>query len=403
MEQHVDEACFLWTQWQAALDSPTQVMSEVAEGPEQRLRAHLDAIVAGGRRVAERLLKPALEGEDEERIRVAGYCLLAEGEGADVDLVLRHFAEAGEPLRPCLRQALQLSERPGLSRALHPLLGTSDVPLLRAVLEVHGFRRTHPGPVLQGLISTASAQLRAAALQSARHWPLEVESAVVLRALSSSEPQEHLAALSVGLVLDHAGAWSTCTRSIGDSGPIGELSRLALACRGEARDVEALRQLLVVPALRRDALWALGFSGRKVAAEDSLHWMNDAVHAGVAAEAFCAITGLALAGPLTKARDEEIDLAEDLPPSLDEKLPLPVPDAVDAWWSQERKNFQRDGRYLNGKVHSRERLVEAFESTSMRRRHVLALELAYRSRGNQQVETRDFSHMQRRQLQQMRH
>ncbi|SDY40072.1 hypothetical protein SAMN05444383_1781, partial [Myxococcus xanthus] len=40
-------------------------------------------------------------------------------------------------------------------------------------------------------------------------------------------------------------------------------------------------------------------------------------------------------------------------------------------------------------------LVEALESSSMRRRHVLARELAIRTRGHHRIPTRAFTHRQR--------
>ena len=59
-EEHLDEAGFLWTQWERALVSPDYSASEVADGPEERLAAHLEGLALGGREVAERLLASKL-------------------------------------------------------------------------------------------------------------------------------------------------------------------------------------------------------------------------------------------------------------------------------------------------------------------------------------------------------
>ncbi len=68
LERHLEEAAFLWTQWEAALADAAYTLAEVAEGPEWRLRAHLDALAVAGRGAVAGLLLPALEeGEPEVR------------------------------------------------------------------------------------------------------------------------------------------------------------------------------------------------------------------------------------------------------------------------------------------------------------------------------------------------
>src|SRR6185369_129808 len=70
-EEHLDEAAFLWGQWESALDAATFALHDVMVGPEERLRAHLDGLVLGGARVAEKLLVPALGDDDAGKIAAA--------------------------------------------------------------------------------------------------------------------------------------------------------------------------------------------------------------------------------------------------------------------------------------------------------------------------------------------
>ena len=44
-------------------------LAEVAAGPAERLLAHIDALSLGGKAVAQKLLLPALEGDDLEFVR----------------------------------------------------------------------------------------------------------------------------------------------------------------------------------------------------------------------------------------------------------------------------------------------------------------------------------------------
>ena len=82
-EEHLDEAAFLWEQWERSLGSSRHVLSEVAE-EEERLRAHLDGLVLGGRAVAEELLVLALESDEGPRVTAAAFALLEGSEAAAV-------------------------------------------------------------------------------------------------------------------------------------------------------------------------------------------------------------------------------------------------------------------------------------------------------------------------------
>src|SRR6266487_4537415 len=80
-EEHVDEAGFLWTQWMLANRAADRTIAAVEAGPEERLRAHLDALVIGGAPVRERFLLPALGSGDPEQVFVATAALLGARDG----------------------------------------------------------------------------------------------------------------------------------------------------------------------------------------------------------------------------------------------------------------------------------------------------------------------------------
>ena len=75
-EEHLDEAGFLWTQWERALVSPDYSASEVADGPEERLAAHLEGLALGGREVAERLLASKLTVGGAVEVSVASFAVV---------------------------------------------------------------------------------------------------------------------------------------------------------------------------------------------------------------------------------------------------------------------------------------------------------------------------------------
>ena len=94
-------------------------------------------------------------------------------------------------------------------------------------------------------------------------------------------------------------------------------------------------RLLGSSARQRDAIWALGFGGRRSGADACVDLLAQQRHAALAAEAFCAITGLDLAARRTdrargrRPEDDEPPLFEDddldaaLVPRAEERLPEP--------------------------------------------------------------------------------
>src|SRR4051794_14057106 len=92
-EEHLDEAEFLWDQWEKSLDAPNYALAEVAERPEERLLAHVDGLLAGGPEVIAKLVLPALDAEEPARITAAAYTLLASGEATALDAVVRCLRE----------------------------------------------------------------------------------------------------------------------------------------------------------------------------------------------------------------------------------------------------------------------------------------------------------------------
>ncbi|WNG13776.1 hypothetical protein [Cystobacter fuscus] len=141
-------------------------------------------------------------------------------------------------------------------------------------------------------------------------------------------------------------------------------------------------------------------SGRVAAANACLSYLGDGnkLVARLAAEAFCAITGLVLendylAEPKPESEEpiplEEEDLDASLVPTPEEALPLANPEQVEEWWRDAQKGFSQNGRYLYGKPFEATWFLQVLARAPMRRRHVLALELAVRTRGQLWLEPRD--------------
>ncbi|MFL5350006.1 MAG: TIGR02270 family protein [Hyalangium sp.] len=398
-EQHLEETAFLWSQWEQALVAPDHVLAEVMP-LEERLHAHVDGLILGGEPAAKRLLLPALASDEPELIRTAAFALLLGRTPGSPDMVLERVRSADDAALAALQRALELLEPSHFPPWLQ-LLPQDENPRLRILaLEVLGFHQCAPAAVCRALVSHESPKLAAAALRAACRSHVELASAVLEQALASSSPEVRDAAIETGAVKGHRATRAACWAAIQSRALASPLPLLFLALSGDERELKQLQALLADEVLRPDVLWALGFSGRIACADTCLEFMRQKSVAALAGEAFSAITGLRIEGPYTaKPEDsepqepiplEQENLDADLGPKPTNALPLPHADAISAWWQQARPQMEPQRRYLEGRPFDSQILLDALMHTSMRRRHVLALEFALRSRGAHQVPTRAF-------------
>ncbi|HYO53978.1 TIGR02270 family protein [Archangium sp.] len=403
-EEHLDEAAFLWGQWERALVAPDFDVEETAD-LEARLLAHLEGLAEAGAPAAGHLLRPALESEEPERLSSAALALLAGHEAgamADLRLVLKK----GEPgSRAPIRRALEVWTWQACAEHMHTLLASPEPALRALALEVLAFQGVVlPSAVLDRMLVHEEAALRIAALRCARFLEGGVRPELLFPALVSTHPAIRLAAIETGLLQGSRAAWEACKEMASSRGAGCAEAWVLLAIGGSDGELHMLLRALETPSQRPGALWALGFSGRVDAAEACLELMREAPVAALAAEAFSAITGLAIQGHYAAPDPEDAEsalppLEEDLDADLSLKpeaaLAVPAPEAASAWWRQARKGFERSERYLYGQPFSAEMLLKVLERGPMRRRHVLALELAIRSKGKWRIQTRAFTCRQR--------
>jgi hypothetical protein len=110
-----------------------------------------------------------------------------------------------------------------------------------------------------------------------------------------------------------------------------------------------------------------------------------------------------LAAETSEERDEPValeeeDLDADLVPGPEAALPRLDRRAAEKWWGEQRSRFEKKGRYLLGAPWGRESVLAVLRHGPMRRRRGLAMEVAVRTRGRVQVETRALTARQRADL-----
>ena len=405
MEEHLEEACFLWTQWEAALDAPDYTVGELAAREEQRLAAHLDALVLGGDAVAEELLLPALTRGEAETAVAAGLALTAADRG---DAVLEALGAVDEltPGALGLRRALELCALARVEQGLRGVAGGQGAPLSRALaLEALAFHGADVGTLPADLTANEDPAVTRAMLRAARAAAV-VPAGLVQRALEGEDPGLRITALRTGVLRGVEGARQRCSGMASQPGGRGALELEALL--GGAAALPLLQAALESPATRLDALWALGFCGTPEAAEQCVDAMasGDELQAAVAAEALCAITGLDLQAaslvrpPEPAEESDDVEGGFTLAMSPEAYLPRPDAEGVAAWWAARRVELPPGERRIFGRPVGLAGLAGALSAGTMWRRHGLAMELSTRGEGHAQlrVQTRTWCAVQRRQV-----
>jgi uncharacterized protein (TIGR02270 family) len=376
----MSEAAWLWQQWEESLDSAVYSLDEVVGDTERRLLAHLDGLVYGGLPVAERILSAALASDDPGEVAVATWCLVQAEDADHQDTVFDVMCSAEPSKQVVMGRALWLSSRVDLSRLVP--LWSSGTPLLRAmVLDLFAPREAEwVRERLDQALRSGAPPVVAAALRAIRRFRDRAFLSHVQSLLDRPHPEYLSELIGTGLVLGERKAWQVCREASERSGDSCRYPLALLATSPDANDRAAVCKKTSDAVVGRHAVWALGFAGDAASAEVLLQAMSNASHAKIAAEAFSAISGLAIAGGLESSDEAPTKdvRPEDPPPVVrsEDDLPQPRVEAVRQWWAKERARFLPGIRYIHGQPRKAAPLKAALRTAHTWRREVLLVELA---------------------------
>lgn len=420
IEEHFEEAEFLFESWQSTLHSPDYTLDELGETIEQRLAAHLDGLLIGGPKVAEKLLYPAIkEANDPAQATVAALVLLQTDDRADMYQVFDALKNTKDTQQQALALALTLSERPKLDQVLLNQFEQAQAPEEKAVwLEIFAERYLDPGIRLGQCFNTEYLPLLCAALKAASRSGRREFLDYSEYYLQAEAAELRDVAIETGLIFGSQDAWLMCRHVAGEPNELQQKAMLLLALLGGRSDHQLLHAHLEDPNTREGALWALGFTGSVQSADQCIPFVltDDERLAKLAAETLASIGGFDFinedafqAEPIIEEEEnhalpplEEDDLEDDLVPDGVDELPLPNPSAITEWWNNHRDKFSDNQRYIAGQRHSPAMIVQALETHPLRRRHARALELMIRTRGTRLIATNAFSPRQKRQLESLK-
>lgn len=436
LEEHFEDAQYLFLRWEDALQKPDDSLRELAVGPEARLAAHVRGLVHGGLPVVERILFPAIRADgaeeafDERAQRVAAALgILAQPVPGTERLITAATEELVPSSAAHLHRALQLWDAPTSDRALGEASLRTKPESWPAWLRTFAIRGQ---PADENMVNYCLRGDESSVLAALSVVPDMAASAgariheVLGYFFGDRSVALRVAALRSALQVGSHRAWSLCLEWFESPAvPPGIIELIGVV--GNAQDHQRLIQQVVDGHISEARVWALGYSGRPHAAHlcTQLFGHKDERIVRLAFEAFQAITGLPSDGrfvePELRPGDRELsepdgefakaeaerDATQEAQASADAAagidpivrlLPKPKPPEVMAWWARAQAHFDPKQRYLYGHVSNLEVMRAAYADGPSRRRHLLGYEVTLRTRSQVQPSTRAFAVRQYRQL-----
>lgn len=385
VEQHAEEAAFIWFLRSRAVHSPHYKLRELAK-VDNRVEAHLDGLRIAGHEGL-KLCEQALETGDAGEVFAASLLALESKDKEKLYKIIT-LAEGSEKASKGLISAIGWVEPSKLAGTVKYLLASNSIFHQRIGITACSIHRANPVTVLDNLVHDleASPPLRARALRTAG----EIKRRDLLHEIRNSFQADDAsvrfwAAWSAVLLGDRGGALKILrTFVVSESEFSGRAMTMLLRALAVANSGNLLKELAQYAGLKRNLTAGSGMVGDPLYVPWLIKQMEIPEMARLAGESFSFITGADFAyedlegerpegfeyAPTENAQDGEVAL------DADEGLPWPDPKKVQAWWNANKSHFQTGIRYLVGAPISEAQCQKVLREGFQRQRCAAALELA---------------------------
>ena len=396
VEQHAEEAAFLWLLRDAAVQAPHYSLQDLAD-LDERVEAHIDGLRIAGD-VGWSICADAL-AQQEEPGEVFASAVLAFESGQDqrIKMVLEVAATKPE-LSQGLISALGWLRFDQVKGHIDQLLRSSAPELRRIGVAASAVHRQDPGSVLIDALNDDDTFLKACAIRAVGKLG-RIDLLPILKKQLAAEDKDcrFWAGWSAVLLGDRDDALELLKAVAVSESPFqGRSLQIALRAMGSVGAQKWLKDQAQHPDLLRYAIIGAGVIGDPVYIPWLIEQMEMPDHARVAGEAFTMITGVDIAyedlegewpegfeaGPTESPEDEDVEMDQD------EDLPWPDPELISGWWEKNRGVFRNGTRYLLGKPISSEHLQHVLRHGFQRQRVAVAMELAMMHPGQTLFEVR---------------
>jgi uncharacterized protein (TIGR02270 family) len=394
IEQHANEAAFLWQLRDKAVQAPDYSLADLAR-LDNRVDAHID-----GLRIAAdagwEICKEELDSEEAGEVFAAAVLAFESRDDDRIQIVLELGSSSFELYRG-LVSALGWLPYQEIDTYIQQFLN-KDSPQARCIgVAASALHRQNPGRPLVASLSDSDRLLKARALRAVGQLGCEDLRSYLFDNFNDENIScRFYAAWSAALLGESRAVPVLRTLAETDFSSRQEAVEMAVRIMNVSVAHQWRKEMAQKAATCRLAATAAGVIGDPV----SVPWLIDRMMVPelgrVASESFSMITGVDIAyedldgewpkgfeaGPTEDPEDENVEMDPD------ENLPWPNPELIQKWWNNHRSNFQNGTRYLIGKPITEDWLQQVLRIGKQRQRAAAALELVLKRPGQPLFEVR---------------
>jgi len=382
VDQYFDEAAFLWSQRDAAVNSSIYSLPDLAY-LDGRVEAHIDGLRVSGE-YGWGLCEDGLDPMDPGTVFAATVIAFESGDKKRMETVMAAGYASVAAFRAMV-SGLGWMETQRFNSVIGGLVRHKSRKYRRLGIAACGIRRINPKSYLDQAVNSGDLFLKSVALKTTGLLTRSDLLPSVKEELQNEDHACRFAAAKSALLLGDRSALETMG-AFAQTESAFTMAALDVALRlVDGQKARAWLQTLARnPLQRRNMLIAVGYTGDPAYVPMLLKQMESPEYARVAGESFAVITGVDFvfsglnavrphgheAGPSDDAEDTDVAMDKD------EDLPWPHAERVAQWWQQNSDAFSPGVRYLSGSPVSPEVCIEVLRKGNQRLRQAAALELA---------------------------
>jgi uncharacterized protein (TIGR02270 family) len=384
VEQHAEEAAFLWCQRDRATDAPHYARRHLAR-LDERVEAHVDGLRVAGERGWEIALAQLQQHREAGEMFAVAALALGRDDAARIDAMVALAAQKPETLYGFFG-AIGWSEPSAIAATVRRWRDAADPVDRLLFLVACSLHRANPGSGLVAFLCDPDERVRARALRLAGEVGRADLVEEVAAAIDDTGSEPAFWAAWSALLLGERARSVPALEAIAEADHPRRWIALEVVSRGTPLEhsTQWVRRLSGDPAQRRLVTVALGHIGDPAAVPWLIARMSDPKLARVAGESFSMITGVDLAYedldrkrpadvpevPNDDPADENIEVEED------ERLVWPDSECVEEWWREYEARFAHRVRYFIGQTTNLESIEHAWLQSVQRQRRAAAYEWA---------------------------
>lgn len=387
LQQHAEDAAFLWLLRDAAVNAPHYYLKDLAE-LDERVAANIDGLRIAGD-AGWQVCQVQLEYREPGEIFTASTLAFESGDAHRIQTVL-DFGAADSSLSRAVISSLAWMPFSTSASLMARLIEGNDAGHRRIGIAAFAAQGKDPGAVLKKLCHDNDAGVRARAFKAAGQLGRKDLFNDIINGVYDSDAACQFNAAWSALRLGSRD--ESIIAILGDaiilvSSQADEALNMVLRCLSMDQARILYKKLLSSPKHIPLAVKAAGIIGDGQLIPELIQWMHQPDLARLAGEAFSMMTGVDIEyedldqdAPENSANVAGEDDPEDvMAANSDEDLPWPNPVLVARWWQEHQKQYKPGIPYFRGAAIDNDILQVGLREGNQRQRHAAALILALKN------------------------